>query len=327
MQDGPRKYPKLAISRSKSAMPLRSKVKKPRTIDAAKDNGEITSNNGFENYMEEAAMANGPSVSPSATSSIQDDYFSVRSPQRRDYRKVSAIPASPTRSIEGREEPDSINGGSLIFAELKEAILHRTDTSRPGFSKLTQHELQRLSAFVKNNKGPMRSLPDPEDLVLPSSEVAEDLIKFYFTREHLNLPIIDHSAFCIQYVDMWAGEIPMQDLGIFQGLVNAVFAIGCISTNPANKTDASMYFARAQKLIRFGNLEGEDLTRVQAYLICSQYLLAIGKLESAWKSVGIAIRTAQSLHFHLKSGSQHLEKKADRELVRRVWYSCVVLEK
>lgn len=161
--------------------------------------------------------------------------------------------------------------------------------------------------------------------MLPSRDVAEGLVKDYFTREHVNLPIVNYPGFCSRLAKLQTSGIPMTNMHIFQSLVNAVFAVGCISAHPENRHDASTYFERAYRLLRL--VDSDDLTGVQAHLVCSQYLFAVGKLESAWKSVEIAIREAQSLRLNLQSASHHLEDKAHRELVRRVWHCCILLER
>jgi hypothetical protein len=59
----------------------------------------------------------------------------------------------------------------------------------------------------------------------------------------------------------------------------------------------------------------------------SQYLVAVNNLDGAWKSIGIAIHIAQSLRLHLHSGTQHLSSRHDRELARKVWHCCIIMEK
>ncbi|TPX24281.1 hypothetical protein DIZ76_013627 [Coccidioides immitis] len=244
----------------------------------------------------------------------------------RNYRNISAIPPSPTSfSTEIYNSRGSDEDISLLN-NLKEAISQRTDTSKPGVCELAKAELRRLSMRMKANIGFLEVQPDSQDLVLPTREIADQHMALYLTREYVNLPIIHLPAFQPKYLELWQEKEPMDDKGVFQGIVNLMLALGCLP-NFDTQEEASMYFARGQKLIRLGSLNGEDIPCVQAYILSAQYLLAIGDVDAAWKSIGNAIRTAQVLHLHLKSGSQHLEKRVDRELAKRLWHSAIMLER
>ncbi|WEW55794.1 hypothetical protein PRK78_001227 [Emydomyces testavorans] len=322
-EESPRKHPRLIVPSS-----VRSTLPAPPCFEL-KPNGV----DGRENESEAPFVPHGILESPprpglGAFSGFEEIQRTLaQSFNQRTHRKASTIPPSPSVLTGKSDDVEDANGDILIVPELKEAIFQRTDTSKPGFSRLSQYELQRLSTKLKANKGFMRSRPDAKDLILPSRKVADHLLAIYLTREYVNLPIMHLADFQAKYLDLWTSEDLLNDLGVFRGIVNAMLALGCLATDPANQSDASMYFIKSQNLIRFGALDGEDLVCVQAYLISSQYLLAIGNLDTAWKSVGIAIRIAQSLHLHLKSGSQHLKERVDRELARRVWHSCVLLER
>lgn len=104
-----------------------------------------------------------------------------------------------------------------------------------------------------------------------------------------------------------------------------IFALGSIAIDPY--FDASDYFNTAQRLLRLGSLGPDSFSTIQAHILASQYLIAIHNFHAAWKSIGLAIRIAESLRLHLGSGSQHLEDRVDRELARRLWHSCILLER
>ncbi|KAK2883379.1 hypothetical protein FQN49_000019 [Arthroderma sp. PD_2] len=216
---------------------------------------------------------------------------------------------------------------SAWLAELKEAISHRTDTSKPGYSKQAKRELARLSQTRKDYSGLIKVHPDAKDLLVPARKAADRLLAVYLTREYVNLPIFHLPAFHAKYIELFTKDGTPDDTGIFRGILNVMFALGCLATDPTSHVDASMYFIRAQRLIRLGSLDGDSLTTIQAYIIASQYLIAINNFQSAWTSIGIAIRIAETLRLHLGSGSQHFEDRVDRELARRLWHSCILLER
>lgn len=43
--------------------------------------------------------------------------------------------------------------------------------------------------------------------------------------------------------------------------------------------------------------------------------------------MGAAVRTAQSLGLHLPETSAEVEDERERELWRRVWYGCVLMDR
>lgn len=211
--------------------------------------------------------------------------------------------------------------------KLKEAVLHRTDESNPGHTKRSEEEIARLEQSRKNNSGLVKVRPDTKDLTLPSRGVADRFLAAYLTREFVNLPIFHLPTFQAKYMETWSSEDLLDDMGVFRGILNVMFALGCLVSDPNNRNDATMYFIKAQRLIRLGSIEGDSLTTVQAYTIVSQYLMAVNNNEAAWKSIGVAIRVAETLRLHLKSGTHHLQDRVDRELARRIWYSCILLER
>ena len=188
-------------------------------------------------------------------------------------------------------------------------------------------ELRRLSDIGRSKSGLKAPAPDAVDLVLPARKVADHLMAIYLTREYVNLPIFNLPNFESKYVALWTGEDLLDDLVVFRGMLNMMFALGSLTTNPINQNEASTYFIRGQNIIRLGGLEGKDISHIQAYLIASQYLLAINNTAAAWNSVGLAVRIAQSLRLHLSSGSQYLHRREERELARRLWHSCMIMER
>ncbi|GBF66467.1 hypothetical protein TMEN_9187 [Trichophyton mentagrophytes] len=214
---------------------------------------------------------------------------------------------------------------STWFAELKEAILHRTDTSKPGYCEKAKRELTRLSLLQKDNPGITEIKPDTSDLKKPSRLIADRYFAIYLTREYVNLPVFHLPALHAMYIELYTSKNPGDDKVISLGILNMIFALGCIAIDPY--LDASAYFTTAQRLLRLGSLGPDSFSTIQAHILASQYLIAIHNFHAAWKSIGLAIRIAESLRLHLVSGSQHFEDRVDRELARRLWHSCILLER
>lgn len=230
-----------------------------------------------------------------------------------------------------REESDDEmdEDPSPFMAGLKQAILQRTDTSKPGTTHDSENELERLDSQRKDNASlkTATAAPDPKDMELPVQDRADHLISDYLTREYVNLPIFNLTSFQTKYRAIWTEEDVPEDMGVFRATLNIMFALVSLALVPNNRNEASMYFTRAQNILRIGGLEGEDIAHVQAYILASQYLLAVNNMSAAWKSIGIAISTAQSLRLHLNSGWHHHRNRKDRELGKRLWHSCIIVQR
>ena len=83
---------------------------------------------------------------------------------------------------------------------------------------------------------------------------------------------------------------------------------------------------RAQDLLPLSPWHPASVELVQYLLLTSQYLQSTNHPHQTWMVVGSAIRTAQSVGLHLveTSAAQELE---DRELLRRIWYGCVLMDR
>lgn len=75
---------------------------------------------------------------------------------------------------------------STWLVELKEAILHRTDTSKPGYGGQAKRELARLSKLRKDNPGILETKSDASDLTMPPRKIADRLLAVYLTREYVS---------------------------------------------------------------------------------------------------------------------------------------------
>ncbi|KAK2738875.1 hypothetical protein FQN57_006890 [Myotisia sp. PD_48] len=233
---------------------------------------------------------------------------------------IISVECSPQEAIEVKELDTNI-----LLLQLREAISQRTDMSKPGPTVQADEELKRLSQIGKS--GVIQRSPDPAYLTLPSRHTADHLLATYLTREYVNLPIFHLPNLQAEYVELWKSEPTSDDTEIFRGILNGIFALACLTTSPTDRRDARLYYARAQQLIQLDGLETGTLATVQAHIIASQYLIAINLPKAAWKSIKIALGVAQSLRLHLSSGSHHSRNRSDKELAKKIWHSCILLER
>lgn len=250
------------------------------------------------------------------------------------YEETEVTPSVlPNESEDGEMSEDSRNEKikDLSFmAELKRTILCRTDNSKQGSSVESRDEMNRPTRprKVTTDRKAGAADDDVDVSLLPERKHADRLVSIYLTREYVNLPILDLSSFHSKYRALFSEEVELEgDTDIFAATLNMVFALASLTMHPDKQNVAETHFTRAENLVPLGGFRGESVGHVQIHILSSQYLLAMNDLGAAWQSIGNAIRIAQSLWLHLGSGSQHLTMQHDRELARRLWYGCIVMER
>ena len=80
-------------------------------------------------------------------------------------------------------------------------------------------------------------------------------------------------------------------------------------------------------LLLFEVLDSTSLSLVQMLCLTGVYLQSTQHANRCWNSVGLAIRVAQSLGLHLNEVGGRKIPQLEREMRRRVWHTCVVLDR
>lgn len=224
-----------------------------------------------------------------------------------------------TRSTEERHDQTS------LFARLQRVVAERTDSIK---QEVHLEDGQRHRAYAHfSARAPSPHSRDVTDPGLPPRELSDHLVATYLSREYVNLPIFDLLDFRSAYEDLCNCESLNEDIALFYGILNIIFSLACLSMRDVNDSDASTFYSRGHRFINSSDDNRSSLAHVQAYILQSQYLNAIGSLKRAWATIGLAIHTAQSLGLHLRSGSEGMVSRKDRELARKLWHSCVIMER
>ncbi|KAL2128285.1 hypothetical protein VTI74DRAFT_9386 [Chaetomium olivicolor] len=171
---------------------------------------------------------------------------------------------------------------------------------------------------------------DP-NYVLPGRRQADNLMELYWHYVDTLYPFLDRDKWRRRYASLFAGTALGTDERIFVSTLNIIFALSTQlieSLQPEQRDSASrVYFQRAQALLRLSLWEPGSLELVQCLLLMSQYLQATSNAHQTWMVVGTAVRTAQSLGLHLPETSSGIADPAERELVRRLWHGCVLMDR
>jgi hypothetical protein len=114
-------------------------------------------------------------------------------------------------------------------------------------------------------------------------------------------------------------------------MLNSVFALASqLSENspPAQREAlAAKYFERAKTSLQPLLLDSGSFEVIQVLLLMAQFLQSTDSRDRCWVVVGLAIRLAQSLGLHFPETSANLQPQVDREMARRVWHGCVMMDR
>ena len=206
--------------------------------------------------------------------------------------------------------------------------------------KLVEHKLSedgRPSSLGSGLPRDTESLPvpprDPQeqylDYILPSRRSADSLMTTYWRNVHILYPYLDEIRTRTDYEKIWSTAGSVSDEKSFLCLLNVIFAISSQlvgSTGPGERDKvAATFYQRAKTLLNV--LDTPCLRSVQTYLLLGLYFQSTNDPHACWIFVGLGIRTAQSLGLHLPETSERVSEGRAREMLRKVWYGCVLMDR
>lgn len=173
-------------------------------------------------------------------------------------------------------------------------------------------------------------------LVLPPRQLADSLLQCYWELFHPIYPVLHRPTFHDVYSQLW---LPTELLGftthnkvqdaVFYSMLNIVLAIGCqrneALTVPEREDLAGEFYGRSVKLVSMDALDTSSLQIVQLLILRGFYLLCTPYADRCWVTVGVALRIAQAIG--LQSAKPiAASTQLNREMRRRVWYNCFLLD-
>lgn len=170
-----------------------------------------------------------------------------------------------------------------------------------------------------------------KDLVLPPRQVADTFLHNYWDLFHPINPILHRPTFDAVYSQLWQPKETgdsAQDV-VFYSTLNIVLALGCQSSQNLAESDresfASELYLRSVRLISLDSLDTSSLQIVQFLVLRGFCLFYTPYADRCWMTVGSALRVAQGLGIHFESPAA-VSSQLDREMHRRVWHNCVLLD-
>lgn len=173
-----------------------------------------------------------------------------------------------------------------------------------------------------------------EQAVLPLRRNADDYLNRFWEFVHPLFPILYKDSFIENYEDLWKPHDHRgadRDSLTFMPMLNLVFALGCQFSDlvPAEQkvSAGKSFYKRSRTVLLYDILGSTSVSVVQWLLLSGVYLQSTSFANHCWNSVGLAVRLAQNLGMHLENGDRRSESQLDREMGRRVWHTCVVLDR
>jgi hypothetical protein len=175
-----------------------------------------------------------------------------------------------------------------------------------------------------------------KDLILLPRQLADSLLQCYWELFHPLYPVLHRPTFHAVYSQLWQ---PIEVTGLatlnktqdaaFYSLLNITLALGCQrgeALAEAEREDlASELYGRSVRLVSADALDTSSLQIVQLMLLRGFYLLRTPQADRCWNAAGIAFRVAQAVDLQ-STTTTAASNQLDREMRRRVWYNCVLLD-
>ncbi|OLN83341.1 putative transcriptional regulatory protein C530.05-like protein 4 [Colletotrichum chlorophyti] len=182
-------------------------------------------------------------------------------------------------------------------------------------------------SILHNDGGP----ESQADYVLPARKQADHLVDLYWYYVDPLYPFLDRQRFEHSYKALFAGTSIDADERIFVSIINIIFALSTqlMESLPPEQRDTSSqgYFTRAQDLLQLSLWDTGSIELIQCLLIMSQYLQSTNNPHQTWMIVGSSVRIAQGLGLHLPETALELSSEPERDLVRRIWHGCILMDR
>lgn len=167
--------------------------------------------------------------------------------------------------------------------------------------------------------------------VLPPRHLADTMIEYFWMQGVSLYPFLSKSSFNTAYQSLWGVNRVSADHIMTYCTLNVIFAIVSQFSHDIplemRESTADMYFKRAMQLLHFEILGSGSLQLIQALLIMGLYLQSTDAPHRCWVLIGIAIRVAQGLGLHIAETTMRMKRQSERELARRIWHGCILMDR
>jgi hypothetical protein len=293
----------------------------------------------------------GPFTEPAGADGSREKRFSIPSGPKDRADAMGATSSNDDDEAEGDENQSFFGSSSMLsfMKHIKQTVEKKraSSTSPRDLDCRTPRGAGGMEplGWQKKSRDDDSFLDDLEDFILPGRSVADHLLDCYFTWVDPLYPYLHRPSFTATYEQLWAAygdpnsgsewEMGLPDRKVpdrtFRCILNLVFAFGCQFSPaiPPSRRDSSsdVFFKRSRMLLHIDILGPGSIHLVQALILMGHYLQSTKFPNRCWNVAGMAIRVAQGLGMHLDSTSANRKSVVEREMWRRTWHGCILLDR
>lgn len=180
------------------------------------------------------------------------------------------------------------------------------------------------------------SARNPPEVHLPPRAYADRLVGIYWQHVHPVEPMLDREHFFRDYDALYGlsrEALHHPDHAIRLSILFVVMAAGIqrqeATALQRRDEEANSYFQIAWRLLRPETIlwKPGSLELVQCLMVINRYLHCTNNQHISWMTAGMAMRVAQSIGCHVPETVSVKGLDSDRQLKKRVWVSCVALDR
>jgi hypothetical protein len=172
-------------------------------------------------------------------------------------------------------------------------------------------------------------------IVMPPRAVADGLVYCFETYVYPLFPALHMPSFHQRYDRLWEvnSQSSLQNLAAevkFHAVLNIVFALGSLnnsSIEPHLKLrTADTFYQRVRKLMPLDALDVPSFEAVQCLILATIYLTYTKYSYRCSNTLALATRTTLALG-QIMRVDQTMDSQLNREMYRRAWHHCLLLER
>jgi hypothetical protein len=170
---------------------------------------------------------------------------------------------------------------------------------------------------------------DIKNMILPPRHVADGFLHCYWELQNPTFPIIHRPTFQSDYQTLWQENNSSTDV-VFHATLNILMALGCQRMDSKSREErydiSSEFYDRSQKLLSIETIDKYSLPIVQLLALRTLYLLFTPHAERCLAISRVALAAALSIGLDTQKLHMTHSDPLTREMRRRVWYCCKIVD-
>jgi hypothetical protein len=231
---------------------------------------------------------------------------------------------------------------NIAFTRHISQAVARVTQSRQTWATPGTEESLKFAGRMTRDSGPASPVRRPQGgerpeasavniYFIPAEPETRILLKSYFAYIGTLYPYIHEATFIETYDEMKRNnfrKVRRTWLGLFNMVLALATSVPYRSDVTVEKRTerANEFYQRALSLCKEQMMRGTSLEVVQFLLLVGQYLQGTRQSLQTWTIHGLAVKAALQLGLHSSEALKRFPP-LDREIRKRTWYGCVVLDR